>query len=118
MALEPRAQFVRNLQPINKLIACGDRVFLFYFLHNVRVTFGEYVKCELAHRLRARPRRRDTRGDFECAGVALRPRFAHKGKGAHGDAHYENGCFSHFEIVSEMQNQEAEVPPSRILVWE
>jgi len=48
--------------------------------------------------------------DFECAGIALGPSFAHEGKGAYCDAQDENGCFSHFKIVSEMQNQEAEVP--------
>src|SRR6266481_2493593 len=110
MVLEPLAELGGNFQSINKLVAPRDGVFFFYFLHDVRVTFREDVECELAHRLRTRPGRRDARGDFECAGIALRPRFAHEGKGAYGDTQDENGCFSHFKIVSEMQNQEAEVP--------
>src|SRR5260370_6950636 len=105
----PLAELGGNLQSINKLVAPRDGVFLFYFLHDVRVTFGEDVKCELAHRLRTRPGRSDARGDFECAGMGMGPSFAHEGKSGYSDAHDENGCFSHFKIVSEMQNQEAEV---------
>src|SRR5260370_7607557 len=110
MVLEPLAELGGDFQSINKLVAPWDGVLFFYFLHDVRVTFGEDVKCELAHRLRTRSSRRDARGDFECAGIALCPRLVHKGKAACGGANDENGCFSHFKIVSEMQNQEAEVP--------
>src|SRR6267378_4132269 len=110
MVLEPLAELRRDFQSINKLVAPRDGVFFFDILHDVRVTFGEDVKCELAHRLRTRSGRGDARDDFECAGIALGPSFAHEGKGAYCDAQDENGCFSHFKIVSEMQNQEAEVP--------
>src|SRR5260370_16980640 len=80
MVLEPLAELGGNFQSINKLVAPWDGVFLFYFLHDVRVTFREDVKCELAHRLRTRPGRRDARGDFECAGIALRPSARREGK--------------------------------------
>src|SRR5438445_6885945 len=110
MALEPLAKFERNLEALNKLIARRDGVFLFYLLHDVRVALREDVKGELAHRLRARPRRRDACGDFECAGIALRPRAADNGNGTKRDSRSENGGFSHAKIVTEMQNQEAEVP--------
>src|ERR1700726_1722383 len=72
MALEPGAQLGRNLEVIDKLIARRDGVFLFYFLDDVRVAFGEDVKRELAHGLGARSRRRDAGDDFEGAGVRLR----------------------------------------------
>src|SRR2546425_11407601 len=69
MTLEPSAQLGRNLEAIDKLIARRDGIFLFYFLDDLRVAFGEDVKRELAHGLRACSRRRDAGDDFECAGV-------------------------------------------------
>src|SRR5260370_30412793 len=109
MALEPAAQFGRNLQAVNKLIARRDGILRLHILDDLRVALGQDVKRELAHRLWAPRRRRDSRSEFESAGIALRPPSAHKEKGAHHDPHGENGCFSHVEILTEMQNLEAEV---------
>src|SRR6266852_5827362 len=72
MTLEPRAQFWRNRQAINKLVARRDGVFLLYFLYDLRVAFRQHVKRELSHWLRARPGRRDARREFERSGLALR----------------------------------------------
>src|SRR5437899_3687505 len=63
MTLEPSAQLGRNLEAIDKLIARRDGIFLFYFLDDLRVAFGEDVKRELAHGLRACSRRRDAGDD-------------------------------------------------------
>src|SRR5260370_34064892 len=109
MALEPAAQLGRNLRAVTKLIARRDGLLRAHPLDDLRVALGQDVKRELAHRLWAPRRRRDPRSEFESAGIALRPRSAHKEKGAHRDAQGENGCFSHVEIVTEMQNLEAEV---------
>jgi hypothetical protein len=64
----------------------------------------------LAHRLRPRCRRCNAREEFYRAGIALRSRPAHKAKSAHPNADGENGCFSHVKIVTEIENQKAEVP--------
>src|SRR6266478_3079266 len=80
MALEPGTQLGRNLEGIDKPIARRDGVFLFYFLDDLRVALGEDIKRELAHGLRARPRRRDAGGDFEGAGVRLRVCAGRDGK--------------------------------------
>src|SRR5260370_15955824 len=109
MVLEPAAQCGRNLQAINKLIARRDGILRLHILDDLRIALGQDVKRELAHRLWAPRRRRDSRREFESAGIALRPRSAHKEKGAHHDAQGENGGFSHVEIVTEMQNMQAEV---------
>src|ERR1700674_1498361 len=110
MALEPLSQFGRNLEAVNKPIARRNGVLIFYLRHDFRITVGENVKRELPHRFRARRRRRDAGDHFECARIALRSRPAHKGKGAQRDAHGENGWFPHAKIVTEMENQQAEVP--------
>jgi hypothetical protein len=47
--------------------------------------------------------------DFEATSFRLRPRPANEGNGPQRDAHGVNGCFSHAEIVTEMENQKAEV---------
>src|SRR5207253_432190 len=101
MALQPSAQLGRNLEAIDKLVPRRDGVFLFYFLDDLRVALGEDIKRELAHRLRARPRRRNAGDDFEGPGVRLRPCSAHKGKGAQRDAEAKNGCFSHAGILAD-----------------
>src|SRR5260370_2280237 len=72
MALEPGAQLERNLEAIDKLIAWRDRVFVLYFLDDLRVALGEDVKRELAHRLPARPPPGHCGDDF--AANSFRPR--------------------------------------------
>src|SRR5260370_8924948 len=105
MALEPAAQFGSNLQAINKLIARRDGILRLHILDDLRVAPGQDVKRELAHRLWTPRRRRDPRSEFESAGLALGPRSAHNEKSAQRDAQGENGCFSHVEIVTEMEKK-------------
>src|ERR1700747_484046 len=116
MSLEPRPQFRRNLEALNELIAGRYRILLFHLLHDLRITLGKDVKRELAYRLGARCRRRNASEQFECAGIVLRSRPTRKNKGAQHDTYGKNGCFSHVKIVTEMENQKAQVPLDRILV--
>src|SRR6059058_2130026 len=110
MRLEPRPQLRRNLKAVNELISLRCRVVLFHFLHDVRVALGEDVKRELAHGFRPRRCRRDARDEFDRASIALRLRTTHKNKCAQRHTHTENSCFSHVKIVTELQNQKAELP--------
>src|SRR5438552_360473 len=110
MSLQPCPQRRRNLKPVNELISLRRRVLLFHFLHDVRVALGEDVKRELAHGFRPRRRRRDARDEFDRASIALRLRTTHKNKCAQRHTHSEKSSFSHVKIVTELQNQKAELP--------
>src|SRR5438477_1864396 len=110
MSLQPCPQLRRNLKPVNELISLRRRVLPFHFLHDVRIALGEDVKRELAHGFRPRRCRRDARDEFDRASIALRLRTTHKNKCAQRHTHTENSCFSHVKIVTELQNQKAELP--------
>src|SRR5205814_9777992 len=110
MSLQPCPQRRRNLKPVNELISLRCRVLLFHFLHDVRVALGEGVKRELAHGFRPGGCERDARDEFDRASIALRLRIAHKNKCAQRRTHTEKSRFSHVKVVTELQNQKAELP--------
>src|SRR5581483_6511292 len=113
VALEPRFQLGRKLQPVDKLLARGRRVLRFHFLGDFAIALAQNIEGELTHGFGARRRRRYPGDKIErtcgrrSAALSGSSRFRARVRGGatqpgeHTEKRHQANCVSHLLMVSE-----------------